>query len=274
MNETSSVYPAVLTIAGFDPSGGAGIQADLLTFASMGAHGCAAVTAVTVQDTANVKGYISLDPNDVVAQARSVLEDIPVQAIKLGMLSSVGVVEAIAVLLNDYPNLPMVLDPVLRAGGGGSLAEDGVLDAILNLLLPRSTLVTPNGIEARLLAPTADSLEACGHELMSLGADYVLITGGHEATPTLDNLLFHDQQLLERFSQERLPGNYHGSGCTLSAAVTAALAHGLDVLNAVEEALAFTHQAIRFAYRPGLGQMVPDRLFWAREGFDAEEGLQ
>lgn len=274
MTEHYPEFPAILSIAGFDPSGGAGIQADLLTFASMGAHGCAAISAITIQDTADVKGYLSLDADDLIAQARTVLEDIPVQAIKIGMLGSVASVEAVAVLLHDYHDIPVVLDPVLRAGGGGQLADRGVNDALGNLLIPLATLITPNTMEARLLAPTADSLEACGHELLSMGAEYVLITGGHEPSPLVESWLYHDQQLLEHFQQERIPGVFHGTGCTVAAAAAAALGHGLDVPSAVQEALDFTHQAVRFAYRPGIGQLVPDRLFWAREEYQGMDESQ
>lgn len=263
-------FPAVLSIAGLDPSGGAGIAADLLTFASMGVHGCAAVSAVTIQDTQNIKGFISMDPTDVAAQARAVLEDIPILAIKLGMLPNTGIIEALAAVLADYPDIPLVYDPVLQAGGGGALAEEDLRDAIKSLLIPRCTLITPNSLEARQLAPEADSLEATGQALLALGAGHVLITGGHEPNPELESLLFHDYRLIERYAQPRLPGQYHGTGCTLSAAVAAALAHGLDMRNAVEEALAFIHSAVQFAYRAGLGQMIPDRLFWAREDYDID----
>lgn len=268
--QAENPFPAVLSIAGLDPSGGAGIAADLLTFASMGVHGCAALSALTVQDTQDVKGFVSMDPTDVAAQARAVLEDIPIRAIKLGMLPSIGIMEAVAAILMDYPDIPLVLDPVLQAGGGGALVEEDLRDAMKTLLLPRCALVTPNSLEARQLAPEADNLEAAGQALLALGADHVLITGGHEPTPELESLLFHDSRLLERYAQPRLPGQYHGTGCTLSAAVAAALAHGLDMRNAVEEALAFTHSAVQFAYRAGLGQLIPDRLFWARNDYDID----
>lgn len=257
--------PVVLTIAGADPSGGAGIEADLLTFASHGTHGCAAITAVTVQDTVDVRGFVMLDPLDTMAQARAILEDISVGAIKIGMLGSSQMVESIASLMADYPEIPMVLDPVMAAGGGGSLAADDLRDAMASLLLPRAALVTPNGPEARALVRDADSLIAAAHGLMEMGAEYVLVTGGHEPGDMVESHFFHDQQLLETYRQPRLPHAYHGSGCTLAAACAAGLAHGLQVPNAVQEALDYTHKTLKHAYRIGHGQWIPDRLFWARE---------
>ena len=264
-----STLPAVLTIAGSDPSGGAGLQADLLTFASLGTHGCSAVTAVTIQDSVNVRGFTMMDPLDTMAQARVVLEDISVQAIKIGMLGSAQMVEAVVGVLLDYPEIPVVLDPVLAAGGGGALAVAGLREAMLDLLLPRVTVLTPNGPEALALAPGADNLPAAGHALTEAGAEYVLITGGHGQGAQVENLLFHDRQWVETYLQERLPHRYHGSGCTLAAAIAAGLAHGLPVLPAVAQALDYTHRSLVHAYALGRGQWFPDRFFWARSG---EEG--
>lgn len=258
-----SQVPTVMVFAGTDPSGGAGIQADIETLVSMGCHATPIVTALTVQDTVNVYRFHSVEPGLVVEQARAVFEDIPVAAIKIGMLGSVEIVEVIHTLLMDYPNQPVVLDPVVASGGGTKLSNDDVLDAMVNLLFPLATIVTPNSQEARLFAPTADTLEACAHEILERGCEYVLLTGTHENTPTVINNLYSERELLESYQWERLPASYHGSGCTLAVAIAGLLSQGLDPLSAVREAQEYTWEALKNGYRIGMGQHIPNRLFWA-----------
>lgn len=257
--------PVVMTFSGHDPSGGAGMQADIETLASQGCHAAPVITALTVQDTQDVLDFTVLDATHIIPQARAVLEDMPVAAFKIGMLGGREIVEAIHSILRDYPGIPVVLDPVLATGRGTSLATNGLLEAIKVLLLPHTTVITPNSQEARALAPEADTLEACGTALLDLGAEYALITGAHEQTPEVINTLFRGHQLPESFTWERLPHSYHGSGCTLAACIAGLIAHGLDTFQAIHEAQEFTWQALRQGYRPGMGQHLPDRLFWSRE---------
>jgi hydroxymethylpyrimidine/phosphomethylpyrimidine kinase len=254
----------VMTFSGHDPSGGAGIQADIESLASQGCHAASVITAITVQDTQDVLDFTVLEAAHVITQARAVLEDMPVSAFKTGMLGSVEIVQAIHSILQDYPDIPLILDPVLATGHGTSLGEQGLLDAIRVLLLPHTTVVTPNSQEARLLAPEADTLDACALALLDLGADYVLITGTHERTPNVINTLYQGHQLLESFTWERLPYSYHGSGCTLAACIAGLVAHGLDPFQAIHEAQDFTWHALQAGYRPGMGQHLPERLFWAK----------
>lgn len=256
--------PVVLTFAGSDPTGGAGLQADIEAIASMGCHAAPVITAVTVQDTQNVKGYSAIDATLVIEQARAVLEDISVAAFKIGMLGSVENVEAVHTLLTDYPGIPIVLDPIILAGGGGVLADEDVVDALVNLLFPSTTLLTPNSHEARALAPEADSLDACAQELLEAGCEYVLITGTHERTIEVVNTLYGNRRQLETYSWERLPTQYHGSGCTLAAAAAGLLAQGLDPLSAVREAQQFTWESLKHGHRLGMGQHLPNRFFWAQ----------
>jgi hydroxymethylpyrimidine/phosphomethylpyrimidine kinase len=253
-----------MTFSGHDPSGGAGIQADIESLASQGCHAASVITAITVQDTQDVLDFTVLEAAHVITQARAVLEDMPVSAFKTGMLGSVEIVQAIHSILQDYPDIPLILDPVLATGHGTSLGEQGLLDAIRVLLLPHTTVVTPNSQEARLLAPEADTLDACALALLDLGADYVLITGTHERTPNVINTLYQGHQLLESFTWERLPYSYHGSGCTLAACISGLVAHGLDPFQAIHEAQDFTWHALQAGYRPGMGQHLPERLFWAK----------
>jgi hydroxymethylpyrimidine/phosphomethylpyrimidine kinase len=256
--------PVVLCFSGLDSTGGAGVQADIEAIASMGCHAAPVVTALTVQDTQQVMGYTPIDTSVLIAQARAVLEDIPVAAIKIGMLGDVPVIEAIHTLLTDYPNIPVVLDPILAGGGGGELSNELVIDSMIRLLLPQTTVLTPNSLEARTLAPEADTLDACGQELLDMGCELVLLTGTHEEAEHVENRLFGNHRLLETFTWERLPHSYHGSGCTLAAAIAGLLAQGLEPFTAIHEAQEYTWEALRNGYRVGMGQLLPNRLFWAR----------
>lgn len=274
--------PAVLVFAGTDPTGGAGLQADILTLASLGCHPLSVVTAVTVQDTVGVEDFFPMDAEWIADQARSVLEDIPVAAIKLGMLGSVEAVAAIAEVVSDYPDIPLILDPVLASGRGDALANEELVAALRDLLLPQTTVVTPNSLEARRLAEIPDDaqedednegsppmeLNDCARSIIDLGSEYVLITGAHEQGAQVTNTLYNARGVMLRLHWERLPGSYHGSGCTLASALAAFLAQGLDLAEAAREAQEYTWQALKHAFRPGMGQFVPDRLFWAREDDD------
>jgi len=275
MNEPSPSLPAVLTFAASDPTSGAGIQADLLALASMGCYPLSVITAITVQDTAGVESFFPIDPDWVADQARCLLEDMPVAAFKMGMLGSTEIVTMVAEVVSDYPDVPLVLDPVLASGRGDEFAGEDMILAIRELLVPQSTIVTPNIPELRRLAGEEDNDEAgiaeCAQKLLDSGCEYVLVTGTHDSTPEVVNTLFHRGGVLRSDSWQRLPGSYHGSGCTLAAALAANLARGLDIGDAVYEAQDYTWQALAHAFRPGMGQYLPDRLFWARESA-AEDG--
>lgn len=268
--------PAVLTLAGSDPSGGAGIQADILTLASLGCHPLSVITAITVQDTVGVDDFMVLDADLVNDQARFLLEDIPVLVFKIGMLGSVENVAVVAQLIADYPDVPVVLDPVLRSGGGHELADDDLIAAMRDLLIPQVSIITPNSMEARRLAmndPDEDeelSLDECAKRLLALGCPHVLITGTHENTKEVINSLYSPNGVLRADRWKRLPGSYHGSGCTLASAIAGMLATGLMLPEAVREAQEYTYQSLVAGFRPGMGQTIPDRMFWARE----EEGAE
>jgi hydroxymethylpyrimidine/phosphomethylpyrimidine kinase len=270
--------PIVLTFAGTDPSGGAGLQADILTLASMGCHPLSVVTAVTIQDTRGVEDILALDAEWVAEQARCVLEDMPVTVFKIGLLGSVEIIATIAEIMSDYPEVPLVLDPVLASGRGDELANEDMVGALRELLIPQATVLTPNGLEARRLAQDeADEddypgLPECARRLLTLGCEYVLITGTHENTPEVVNTLYGQGDVVRSDTWPRLPGSYHGSGCTLAAAIAATIANGLDISEAVRDAQDYTWQTLNSGYRPGMGQHIPDRLFWAREEEKAEGG--
>jgi hydroxymethylpyrimidine/phosphomethylpyrimidine kinase len=263
--------PIVLTFAASDPTGGAGIQADLLTLAAMGCHPLSVITAITVQDSLGVEDVFPLDAEWIADQARAVLEDMPVSAFKIGMLGSVEIIAAIAEIVGDYPNIPLIMDPVLSSGRGDELASEDMIGALSEMLIPQTTLITPNSMEARRLAADEDnneddpSLDECAARLISLGCEFVLITGTHENTPQVINTLYGEPGKLASNSWQRLPGSYHGSGCTLASAIAASIAQGTDIVDAVKDAQDFTWHALQAGFRPGMGQYIPDRLFWARE---------
>jgi hydroxymethylpyrimidine/phosphomethylpyrimidine kinase len=263
--------PIVLAFAATDPSAGAGLQADILTLASMGCHPLSVVTAITIQDTVGVEDVLALDAEWVADQARCVLEDMPVSVFKIGLLGSVEIIAAIAEIVSDYPEVPLVLDPVLASGRGDELATDEIISAMRELLIPQTTVLTPNSLEARRLAQEDGdenefpALDECARRLLTLGTEFVLITGTHENTPEVVNTLYAREGIVRSDSWQRLPGGFHGSGCTLAAAIAATLANGLDVAEAVRDAQEYTWQALSAAYRPGMGQHIPDRLFWARD---------
>jgi hydroxymethylpyrimidine/phosphomethylpyrimidine kinase len=253
--------PVVLVFAGHDPSGGAGIQADIESLTRQGCHAATVITSLTVQDTRDVIDILPVDPAQVITQARAILEDMPVAAFKLGLLGTVELIEVIHTILTDYPEIPVILDPVLATGRGTDLGEAGVVEALRVLLLPMTGILTPNSLEARALTPGADTLSASALALLDQGVDYALITGSHENTPQVVNRLYHDQRQLESFTWERLPHQYHGSGCTLAASIAAHVAQGQEPVEAIRRAQAFTWKALRAGYRPGLGQYLPDRGF-------------
>lgn len=256
--------PVVLSFSGHDPSGGAGIQADIETLISHQCHACSVITALTEQDSHNVKKLIPQKPQDIIDQAKTILEDFPVKIIKIGLVGSHETVMAIKSVLLQNPHIPVVLDPVLAAGGGTTLANQQLIDSIIEELLPQTTVLTPNSDEARLLAQQNDLTE-CGQALLSKGCDHVLITGTHEQSTTVNNQLFQAGNKIETFSWDRLKDNYHGSGCTLASSIAALLAHNLDPFTAISEAQDYTWNALEAAYQAGQGQYNPDRLFWKEQ---------
>ena len=260
--------PAVMVFAGLDSTGGAGLAADVEAIRSLGAHPLPVITTITAQDTRDVRALRPVDPVQVVEQARPVLDDVPVAAFKIGLLGSVEIAETVHSLLTDYAAKPVVLDPIFKAGGGGVLADEDLLETIVSRLCPRTTILTPNTVEAQVLAPQTDSLDAAAHKLLSYGSEYVLITGTHTgtSTSTVLNRLYCGVHPPQTYEWERLPGEYHGSGCTLSSAIAALLAQEIDPLIAIGKAQEYTWSALRHGYRPGFGQLVPDRFRASRQG--------
>jgi hydroxymethylpyrimidine/phosphomethylpyrimidine kinase len=251
-----------MVFAATDPTGGAGLQADVMTLASLGCHPVSVVTATTVQDTHGVRSIRTLASDWLRAQAAAVLEEFPVAAFKLGVLGSAENANAIADLLGDRAGIPVVLDPVLASGRGDPLSTRETLQAVRDRLLPVATVVTPNSIEARELAgcPPEIGLAECAAMLVRYGARQVLITGGHEAGAEVRNVLYDATGAIGEGRRQRLPGSYHGSGCTLASAIAAHLAFGLPVREAVQKADEYTWHALASGFRPASGQFLPHRL--------------
>ena len=245
--------PLVLTFAASDPTGGAGVQADLLTLAALGCHPLSVLTALTVQDTTGVEQLEALDAGLVARQARRVLAESAVAAFKVGVLGSADNVRAVAAIAAEHARVPLVLDPVLASGRGDVLASDSVLKDLLEVLVPRTTVVTPNTLEARQLGGEK--------RLLALGCRYVLVTGTHDAGAEVINRLYDARGLVREDRWPRLPGSYHGSGCTLASAIAAGLAKGSAVPDAVRAAQEFTWRALAAGFRTGAGQSLPNRFF-------------
>jgi hydroxymethylpyrimidine/phosphomethylpyrimidine kinase len=238
--------PRVLSIAGSDSGGGAGIQADLKAFAACGAHGMTAITALTAQNTVAVSAVHQVPPEVIVAQVRAVVEDIGVDAIKIGMLGTVETIDAVVRALELVPaGVPVVIDPVMVAESGAVLLEPRARGALVERLFPRATVVTPNVPEARVLTGHADDgdAEQLAREVLALGPRAVVVTGGHRERATD---VFFDGEALVEIPGERYPdGAAHGSGCTHSSVLAARLAAGDSPLEAARRAKAMASAAVR-----------------------------
>jgi hydroxymethylpyrimidine/phosphomethylpyrimidine kinase len=254
--------PVVLVIAGHDPSGGAGIQADIETLGALGCHATTAITALTVQDTCGVSSFEPVTPALLKAQALAILQDMPVTAIKLGMLGSPAAIGVVEGLMDAFPGIPVVLDPVLAGGGGGSLSREGMALALRDRLIGRVTLATPNGPELLALAPGASSpAEAAAMlSIIGEGRTAVLATGGHETGSHVVNTLWCRGVSTDQQAWERLGHEFHGSGCTLASACAAFLAHGHELADSVRRAQHFTWHSLQAARALGRGQRIPRRL--------------
>lgn len=243
--------PRVLTIAGSDSGGGAGIQADLKAFARSGAHGMSAITAITVQNTVEVREVHPLPADLIVAQVAAVVDDIGVDAVKIGMLGNVATIEAVERALDLVGDAPVVLDPVMVAESGAVLLEREARDALREKLLPRATVVTPNLPEARVIAAgdAADDADAAAlaRAIHALGPRAVLVTGGHRDVAA--DVFFDGNRLEEIHGPRHADGAAHGSGCTHSSSLAAQLARGLDPLEAARAAKAIAADAVRDGLR-------------------------
>jgi hydroxymethylpyrimidine/phosphomethylpyrimidine kinase len=256
---TAEMTAIALTIAGSDSSGGAGIQADLKTFSALGVYGASVITALTAQNTQGVDEVMVVPPEFVLAQMRSVASDLAVGAIKIGMLGTVGIIEAVAEGLDAFPGVPVVLDPVMVATSGDSLLDEDAVGSLRTRLVPRATVITPNLREAAVLLGEPEEsreqwMEGRAERLRELGARAVLLTGGESNAETaLD--IFIDGEGVQRLEAPRVETeNTHGTGCTLSSAIAAELAKGASLDKAVKAAKLYVTAAIMAADEIEIGK--------------------
>ena len=261
--------PVALTIAGSDSGGGAGIQADLKTFAALGVHGTSAITAITAQNTIGVTGILELPTSLIRQQIDAVVDDIGVQAAKTGMLSSPEIIEAVAVAIEQHRIEQLVVDPVMVAKGGAKLLRDEAVVALRGRLVPLAAVLTPNLPEASVLLgrpiATLDERREAARDLVAMGARAAVVKGGH-ADGDVTDVFFDGTRLVELEGTRVATPNTHGSGCAFSAAITAFLARGADPLDAVRDAKAFITGAIAGALEVGHGHGPVNPVFGLRIG--------
>ena len=263
--------PLILSFGVADPVGAVGIQADCAAFAAMGCHGVAVVTGLLISDTTRIEDVQVIDADWVSDQARLILEDMPVAAFKVGAMSSVEAISVIAEIVSDYPDMPLVLDPFLTGLPDQAVEADDIITAMRELLIPQTTLLLLSAVELARLAETwrepstEDLLMVDAMHLVGMGCEYVFVTGTPCELHEVANSLYNEGGLVRQDRWQRISGTFTGAGSTLSATTAAMLANGLDVPEAVFEAQEFVVASITHAQRLGMGKLIPDRYFWARE---------
>lgn len=252
-------------LSGLDPSGGAGIQADIQAITSIGAHPLPVLTCLTVQDTRNVYGAEPVSPDLIKQQLECLAQDTPIHAIKTGALGNAEVVEVLVEFVQKHSGVPLIVDPVIKAAGGGDLADDALVTAMKDKLFARAEMITPNGIELAQLGGSDNPAEAA-RNLLQTGCESVLATGGHGTGIHIINTLYNHAPAPMEWEVERVGSNeYHGTGCTLAAAIAAGRAMGLSPRAAISQAQNYVHRALLHALTVGQGQRVPDRgILWER----------
>jgi len=267
----NQISPLILTFGAADPVGSVGIQADLASFAAMGCHGLSVITAILISDTARIEDMQIIDADWVADQARVVLEDMPVAAFKVGALGSIENVSAIAEIVSDYPDIPLILDPFTSGMPDPDRENEDLLVAIRELLIPQTTLLVASMVELGRLAETwrdpstDDMLGVDAIKIIEMGCEYLFVTGTPSDLHDVANTLFNESGVVRHDNWQRIAGSFSGAGTTLSATAAALLANGLSAPEAVLEAQEFTIAAIANSQRLGMGKLVLDRYFWARE---------
>ncbi|NHZ61865.1 bifunctional hydroxymethylpyrimidine kinase/phosphomethylpyrimidine kinase [Massilia genomosp. 1] len=262
--------PLILTFGVSDPIGATGIQADLACFSALGCHGLSVMTGILISDTARVEDVQEVDADWVCDQARVVLEDMPVAAFKVGALTSIEQASAIAEIVSDYPDVPLILDPFLSSLPDSGLADDDMLGAIRQILVPQATVLLLTQVELARMAETwrdggGDMLKEDVLELTGMGCQYVLVkctgTSGTGAGAQLANTLFDENGVIGTFNWQHFPGPFVGAGSTLSGALAAFLARQFEPIDAIQAAQEFTVGALANAQRFGMGKLVPNKFF-------------
>lgn len=259
--QAENTRPAILCFGGLDPSGGAGLQADIEAIAYCGGHALPMATCLTVQNSVQAFSVAATDEQLLHQQAEALLQDIPVASCKIGVIPNSKIAETIAGIIAQIPDIPVILDPVLSASKGSQFSDTATIDTIKDILLPMVSVVTPNMTELAALTSENHSAHRCASELCSYGAKHVLLTNADSQAPEVSNALFTADGLVEEYRWPKLPHAYHGSGCTLSSALAYFLTNELDVSAAARLAQQYTWQSLQSAESLGHGQWIPNRVF-------------
>jgi hydroxymethylpyrimidine/phosphomethylpyrimidine kinase len=259
MDHPSIQKPVVLVLAGHDPSGGAGIQADIETLASLGCIAASIITSLTAQNTQSFSYHLPQATEDFVTQGKLILEDIKIDACKIGAIGSPDLIRAIHEMIADKP-FPVVLDPVLYSTTDHDFANKEMCALLCDLILPFATVITPNRDEAVQLTGELQP-QAAAERLLEMGCKNILISDAEDSETKVINYLYQEDGQCQTFTWERLPGSFHGSGCTLASAITANLAKEFELISAVEQAQGFTWHSLKHGLQLGKGQMHPNRFF-------------
>ena len=251
--------PLVLCFSGLDPSGGAGIQADIETIACCGGHALPITSCLTVQNSMTASQCTPIDDQFLQQQAEALLQDMSIASCKIGVIPNAKTAQAIAGIITQLAEIPIVFDPVFAASAGKQFSDAATVEVIKELLLPLVTIITPNTNELIALSAENQSIDSRMRELCTYGPRYILLTGADEPTQEVTNTLFTEDGVLEKFDWPRLPHSYHGSGCTLSSAIACYLAKGITIIEAVRKAQQFTWQSLQAAQALGNGQWFPKR---------------
>ncbi|MBC3861415.1 hydroxymethylpyrimidine/phosphomethylpyrimidine kinase [Undibacterium jejuense] len=267
----NQISPLILSFGASDPVAATGLFADLASFAAMGCHGLPIITAVLTGDTAQIDSIHPIDADLVDEQARTILEDMTVVTFKVGQVGSVDNATTIAEIVSDYPEMPLILDPFNTTITEQIADAEDLTLSIRELLIPQATLLLISAVELSRLAETwkenteAEDLTADVMTLIDSGCEFVLVTGTPSANGEIANTLFNESGIVRRDIWPRIPGSFAGAGSTLSAAIAALMANGLEVPEAVLEAQEYTQAAISHSQQFGMGKFIPDRYFWAKE---------
>lgn len=257
MRNTNFPPPLVMVIGGMDPSGGAGLCADIQTLSAMGCHAAPIVTAITVQDTQTVSSFRAIEASLVESQMRALLDDLALTVVKTGMLVNKEIISTVATLLAEYPDIRLIVDPVMSSNKDDSLSEGSLTGPLKSLLFPLATVITPNILEATKLAGKDLGPDECA---AILSESDCLITGTHADTSDVINRYYFQGSKRREWIWPRLKHEYHGSGCTLASAIAAGIAQGLVLEAALEQAQTFVANCLQAGFKPGNGQHIPDRL--------------
>ena len=258
--QVENLRPLILCVSGLDPSGGAGLQADIETIARSGGHALPIASCLTVQNSIATTECIPVDKQLLLRQADSLLADLSISSCKIGIIANEEIAIAIADIIAKFPEIPVVFDPVIAPSNGNVFTDTKTIEVIKKILLPVVTIVTPNTSELIALTSANKSNFHRAQELCDYGPKYVLLTGADQPTSEVVNTLFTNEGVIEKYTWPRLSHSYHGSGCTLSSALAYNLANNIEITDAVAEAQHFTWKSLQAAEPLGSGQWFPNRV--------------